>query len=188
MKTTLLPLAALTLTVALAPLAHAQIPFETFTASGPGTTSAVAQTDPASYQFNYSDRSTNVYGGETWTFLALSDFTGVRTIDFSGTGYHAYYQATADVTAFDPTSTQTLFSGGASGGFSYSGEITLNVVAGQDYGFTISGQNADSDDILTGQLNLTDVTAVPEPSTWAMLAGGAGLLLVGQRLRRSQAA
>lgn len=160
-----------------------------FTGSGPGTvTVSPNSTVPADqFTFNYGFNGTS----GSWSFTALALDTGVHTINYSGGGDHAYYQASAYAGVFTTdangtVTTQTLFSSGTFGPFSYSGTVSLNLVAGQTYGFNFSGSNFDSANYLVGNLQITDVTAVPEPSTYAMMAGGVGLLLVGQRLRRAR--
>ena len=161
-----------------------------FTGSGPGTVSVSPNSDVSGDQFtfNYGVNSTS----GSWSFTALALDTGVHTIDYSGGGDHAYFRASAYAGVFTTdangtVTTQTLFSSGTYGPFSYSGTVNLDLVAGQTYGFNFSGSNYDSANYLVGDLQITDVTtAVPEPSTYAMMAGGVGLLLVGQWLRRAR--
>lgn len=59
-----------------------------------------------------------------------------------------------------------------------SGSITLNVGAGQDYGFYVN-----STDSILGRADIA-VTAVPEPASWALMMVGVGAL--GFALRRSR--
>ena len=61
-----------------------------------------------------------------------------------------------------------------------------NASARTDFNF-----NANDARVLTGQTQATDglafsLTAVPEPTTWGLLLGGAAFLAVAQRLRRSR--
>jgi len=71
-----------------------------------------------------------------------------------------------------------------SNGFDYTGKVTLDLVAGQTYGFSLYGSNFDSSMILDGTLK---VSAVPEASTWTMMMFGlAGLGFAG--VRRATAA
>ena len=59
-----------------------------------------------------------------------------------------------------------------------SGSISLNVGAGQDYGFYVN-----SVDSVQGRADIA-VTAVPEPASWALMMVGVGAL--GIALRRSR--
>lgn len=75
--------------------------------------------------------------------------------------------------------TSTYFSGltitNSSGSTNYTGsEGTLLNIAGQEFALTYAG----------GDGNDVALLAVPEPSTWAMILGGMGMLLGIQRLRR----
>jgi len=60
-----------------------------------------------------------------------------------------------------------------------SGVVTLNVGAGQDYGFYVN-----SVDSILGRGDIA-VTSVPEPASWALMMVGVGAL--GFALRRSRA-
>lgn len=56
-------------------------------------------------------------------------------------------------------------------GFNYSGLVTLELVAGQTFGFSLTESNSDSARKIRGQLDISAVSqpAVPEPATWAMM-------------------
>lgn len=131
-----------------------------WSASGPGT---VTVTNPdqginGQAQFTYS---INLGGGgvptKTWTFETTAAQTGPVTLDYTWSGYHAYYQVTTFLNKLDSTGTTGLVHQGPvncctspSGGFSYIGSVTFNAVAGQTYGFTLGGSNYDSDSRLLG--------------------------------------
>ncbi len=83
-----------------------------------------------------------------------------------------------DSSAFTLGQFATLSDGTNSAAFD-NNRVTLN---GQDYVIGYAGDFATG--AFTGGNDIV-LMAVPEPETWAMLAGGAALLLLGQRRRRA---
>lgn len=57
------------------------------------------------------------------------------------------------------------------GGFSYTGTIRLSVLAGDTYGFAMTGGNFDSDDRLLGTLTVTDTTPAQGRGGYCSAAG-----------------
>lgn len=62
--------------------------------------------------------------------------------------------------------------------------MTLDLVQGQAFGFSLSGINSDREDYLGGNFAVSGFGAVPEPAAWAMMIGGFGA--VGATMRRRQ--
>lgn len=128
---------------------------------------------------------------QTWTFAAVAPTTARYAYAWDYNGYHSldavYFLAAFGGSAGPPTSLYALPTNTccASPGdlFSRRGVYDFGVVqAGQSFGFYMGGNNLDTERLLQGTL---DVTAVPEPSTWAM--AGLGLAMLGwhgRKLRR----
>jgi hypothetical protein len=146
--------------------------------TGPGTTSST-QLAPGDWNESYSLNPAG-YSTVTWTVTGMATQAGDYTFDWNYSGFHAYYHVTAFLTALPSTS---LYSAGPnnccttpSNGFNQSGSYTFtNVAANTLIGFQMGGSNGDSNNILTGTLNLKQVssdTNVPEPSSIALLALG----------------
>jgi hypothetical protein len=106
-----------------------------------------------SYQFN----GPQVHDGQSWNYSATATVTETIYYNWNYTGLHAWFLASAKVSAFaygpgNDYREVTLFDGTVWHNFSYSGESQLQVHAGHAYGFRIYGINFDSNAILRGNL------------------------------------
>lgn len=158
----------------------------TLTGTGPGTIATV----------NTGSTSTFTYGVDgmsaTWTLSGIADETGTRTFTYDSRGFYSYYNVRAAASAFSGLVSTTLYDAGPvdccsspSTSFNYAGSVTLALVAGQEYGFRISGSNFDVANRLEGVFAVTDgIPAVPEPATWAMMLVGFGMIGATARYRR----
>ena len=113
--------------------------------------------------------------------------------------YYFYVTNVANSTANNPFGTvafyTTDFGGGFAAGSSLNGDIYYSVASEQLFSGTLNAPTlltgsfvlTDLDGIRLGQLLVSTVSAVPEPSTWAMMVlGFAGIGFVTYRRRKSQ--
>ena len=140
--------------------------------------------------FDLFGADNDVPNGTSTTYLAIATASGPLTFNWTYTtndccGAHwdpAGYVINDVFTQLTPD-----VEGGVGDG-NGSGVITLNVLAGQDFGFFVN-----SIDALAGRADIavTSMTAaVPEPSTWAMMMigfAGLGFLSFQKSKRRSAA-
>ncbi|MGI9628279.1 MAG: Ig-like domain-containing protein, partial [Longimicrobiales bacterium] len=101
----------------------------------------------------------------TTTFSAVATGTGTVSFDWVYSGFHAFFQTTAELTAFaetgtGATTTNTLVAGGTpvGGGFTVSGSATVEVVAGRRFGIIVGGSNRDANGTVQGQVQLQGIT------------------------------
>lgn len=89
---------------------------------------------------------------------------------------------------FDLTqqSTYGLFTAGSFAG-DFTGTVTVNGVALTDNSGIWTGADTNANYTFTDSTGVLEVVAVPEPSTWAMILSGFGLLSFWQRNRRKAA-
>jgi hypothetical protein len=140
-----------------------------WTGSGSGTTTVVSDGTSGPAVFTYSDHE-NFEG--SWTFSTVASQTRTVNLAWDYTGFHSFFQVTVGLDAFvthgATTTTTPLVNDGPvdcctppSGGFSYSGTISLSVQAGDTYGFAMRGSHFDIAMALEGTLTVddTDVTA-----------------------------
>lgn len=160
--------------------------------SGPGNTSLSspsANVETASYGLSGGD----VYSTQTWTLSNVAASKGDYTFNWDYSGDHAYFNVHAELNAFTSNGEVGLYNppnanccSAPSNGFHESGTYHFGVLnAGDSYGFTMRGSNFDSDAHLVGTLSVNNVSAVPEPETYAMLLAGLGLM--GFMVRRKSA-
>lgn len=134
--------------------------------SGPGTVTVVSDGSTQPAEMTYSLSGGAVYSTQTWTFSTAAGSTGVRNLNYNYSGFHAYYEVTVFLQAFvthnGVTTYTPLVNDGPencctapSGGFSYTGSVSLNVQSGDTYGFTFGGSNYDSDAVLQGTLQVS---------------------------------
>ena len=153
-------------------MASADTPGEWTGSVGPGTGAGVVNdglTGPAQYQYFHNPAG---FSMETWTFSRVANNPGTVHLEWTYTGFHAYFQVRVGLTAFvagSLPSTQTLVNDGPvncctppSGGFTYTGTVDLEVGAGDIYGFQMSGQNGDSNNTLSGTLTVVQPTLYVE--------------------------
>ena len=139
--------------------------------SGTGTTTVIDDGTDGSPEFSY-DHEVECCATGTWEFSTEASEAGTIDLDWTYSGYHAWFQVTTGLTAFVRTeggdANTPLVSAGPtnccdgppSGGFSYSGSTQLTVQAGDVYGFKMSGSNGNSDGRLNGNLKINGVTPV----------------------------
>ncbi len=152
-----------------------------------------AATDTPTLAYAYEDECCAT--GE-WSLYKTATTSGTISLDWSWTGYHAWFQVTAGLTAFvisaDASDSETVLidagptsccAGPPSGGFTYSGTVELAVEPGDTYGFELSGSNADSDGRLQGTFAIGGEASVVSdaPSLiQAVATGGSGVYLIGR--------
>jgi hypothetical protein len=117
---------------------------------------------PDSLQFQYSTDATSLTTG-TWTNFSTLDFTGPLTTGTTG--------------AKDGNVNSTFVSGNITG---------LSIATGQTFFIRWVDFNATGSDdgLAVDDFNLSTLTVVPEPSTYAMIAAGTMMLAGLQRFRR----
>jgi hypothetical protein len=111
--------------------------------------------------FDYSASGTQVFTNQSFTFQGVATATGPFTFTWRYSGFHAFFQARASLTAFADgpggrVSTVLMPNRDVGGGFDVpsTGSVTLNLTAGQPYGFVATGSNFDSDSRLIGTISI----------------------------------
>lgn len=133
-------------------------------ATGDGVTVTDADQNDGTAAFEYSVNRGD-FAERTWIFETIALETETVTLDYLWTGFHAFFQVTTDLQAFNGTGVTTLVNEGPinccvspSNGFNYNGNVTFNLVEGEAYGFILKGDNRDRDNRLIGAFNVTDLT------------------------------
>jgi hypothetical protein len=157
----------------------------TFTGPETATISEIGDTTSFNYDINQNYGSGTpypYYSVVRWTATATAERTGEYVFDWNINGFHSWFQAEMELTTFGGTAPLTLASGPASGGFNVLGEdLVFDVVAGENFGFTIGGSHFDGTRAIRGTLNVTEVAPVPLPATAMMLLAGVGALGFARR-------
>ncbi len=114
----------------------------------------------ASFEYATTNR-----GETSWNFGTTATEAGTITLQYDWTGYHGYFGASTRLYSLAGQVGSSLVvegpvSNGSSpaGGFSYTGTVIFNLVAGERYGFGLSGDSGDTDNRILGTFIVTDVT------------------------------
>lgn len=180
--------AALVGLVASAPAAQAVQPATPWSGSGPGTTSVDSDGTATLPEFSYSMNPAGQNTTRTWTFTTVADATGPVELTYDYDGFHAYAGVTAfldaTVTRGGSTTTTSLVAAGPqsccttpSNGFRYTGTVTLDIQAGDTYGFAFGGRNGDSTNVLQGTLTVGRAQTITFPQPDDMTVGQADATL-----------
>ncbi|MCR4374113.1 MAG: hypothetical protein NUW22_04630 [Acidobacteria bacterium] len=113
------------------------------------------------------------YSG-AWQFSTVATGNGPVNLDWSWGGFHSYFQVRAGLQAFvnrggTDVSVVTLLALGPqnccfspSGGFNFSGSTIVTVMAGDTFGFRLTGSHFDGTEVLQGTFSvIVDGTAEP---------------------------
>lgn len=158
-----------------------------WSSSGPGTvvTTDADIGDDQEAQFTYLLNPAG-FSTRSWEFTTTATSTGQVTINYNWAGFHAFFRVTTRLETIDANGDTTIIADGPvncctppSGGFNYSGQVVLDVVAGQPYGFRLSGSNFDSNNQLGGTFTIDvsielaiDVKFCSDPNAFNCKAGG----------------
>ncbi len=134
-----------------------------WTGGGTGTTSVAADGSDGMAEFSYE--ALGPFNG-SWVFGAIAADTGTKILNYTYTGFHSFFNVTASLSVFQNADTAVLVNAGPencctspSAGFTYSGTVMLDLVAGDSYGFGMTGSHFDSAPVLRGILTVTEPTA-----------------------------
>lgn len=152
-----------------------------WTGSGTGSTSVADNGADGTPQFTYSYHTFCCASG-SWQFSTVAASGGAVVVDWTYSGFNAYFAVTASLDAFvthnGVTSTTSLVAAGPvnccsapSAGFTYAGTTTLHVQPGDTYGFDMSGSNGDSNGTLQGTLSLVVIEPQTDRSGYCAAAG-----------------
>jgi hypothetical protein len=152
-----------------------------WTGSGSGTTTVVSDGSMGPAVFHYQDLGQ--FSG-SWSFSTTARSTRTVNLTYDYTGFNAFFDVRVGLDAFvthgATTTTTSLVDAGPvncctppSGGFTYTGTVSLTVEAGDTYGFMLRGSNFDSNMTLEGTLT------VDEPCTQALTGTVSGPLQIG---------
>jgi hypothetical protein len=141
-----------------------------WTGTGPGTLTTAPGAD---LQFDYDYPAAS----GAWTYTTVAATTRSIPVAYDSSGLYAWAGVQTRLEAFvsragvDVTSKVLVQDGpvwcctAPSNGFSYHGQTTFDVKAGDVYGFRIGGSNADSNRILRGSVKLQEVDSTPPAVT-----------------------
>ncbi len=114
------------------------------------------------YNNGYSTGLGSGVAMQTWTFTATAQQSGTISYSWTYSGDHAWSTATAALSAWTDTTNnpppmelQSFVT--TAGTFSYTGSSTLEVQAGQTYGFSVQGSNYDSTSRLYGTVTIQQI-------------------------------
>ncbi|WP_248930442.1 cadherin-like beta sandwich domain-containing protein [Paenibacillus hamazuiensis] len=147
-----------------------------WTTSGPGTTSATAIPDTNGVSLYYDASGINYHG--IWEFKTTSSVTETVYFKWRYNGIHDWFMAHATLTAYVNDSngnridTKTLVDSGVWDFFSFKGYLSLNVSAGDTYGFIVEGRNFDATDWFHGTLEIEPPLEVTPVVTGTKNAAG----------------
>jgi hypothetical protein len=139
--------------------------------SGSGTTTVVSDGTSGPAVFRYS-LEVDCCAEGAWSFSTTASKTRTVNLTYDYAGFHAFFEVTVGLDAFvthgATTTTTPLVHDGPvdcctppSGGFHYTGIVSLPVQAGDTYGFRMQGSNFDADGRLLGTLTVDDQDVTP---------------------------
>uniref|UniRef100_A0A4Y8PSN3 Ig-like domain-containing protein n=2 Tax=Paenibacillus athensensis TaxID=1967502 RepID=A0A4Y8PSN3_9BACL len=151
-------------------LAHAQdrLPSGTsWTSSGAGVYSVTDATYGVTLTYDINNSS--VWNGQSWDFGTTAADAADISYSWTYSGLHAWFHASANLKSYvehnGVRTTTTLYNQSVSGFFNGSGVSSFHVVAGDKYGFTISGENYDYNSILRGTVGISTAPVIESAMT-----------------------
>ena len=143
----------------------------------PTTTTVVNDGSDGPAVFSYTNNAPDQGGSGAsgaWEFSTNALTGGTVDLSYHYQGFHAFFAVTASIEAFvthgESTTTIPLVSAGPancppcsspSAGFNYSGDVSLAVNPGDQFGFRMTGSNGDLNSLISGTLTVTLGLAVP---------------------------
>jgi hypothetical protein len=125
--------------------------------TGPGSVSVTEST--YGVQFEYYLQSNLVHDGQTWVFSAVASADTELFYIWDYAGNHAWYNTVSKLEVFIERNgvgirNEILMDLTPFGAFTASGDLSLQLDAGDTYGFRVTGRNYDSNNFLFGTLSI----------------------------------